>query len=296
MNFKDALNYIYVNRLNDTELTNPFMLYCKLCDLCGASFEDKHKVTLFYQVDKRLNLTRAVLSKDTSVIKRYNEVADLLGQMPFQKLVDTVRIALSYNYKRQPTTPKPQPKKQQNHHQKPQPKQHKKVKPVVKKQPTNQQVTPTRTPLPNYNSGDNSLKIGVGVTVGVLALIALFVTLGIVCSWPWNAWQWIIGIFGGLILSVISVAIVAISVTSTSRFYVLGSIMLGISLFVNLTLALIFGMNYKIILGCFLVFNIICGAMLAIVTFTENQSTWVKIISVEVVANILFFILAMIFI
>ena len=54
MNFREGLNYVYKNRSSDLELTDPFLLYCRLSDLCGSSFEDKHKVLLFYQIDKKI--------------------------------------------------------------------------------------------------------------------------------------------------------------------------------------------------------------------------------------------------
>ena len=86
MNFIDALGYLYHNRTSDEEFTDPFFLYCRMSDLCSSSYEDKRKVLLFYQVNKKLDMVRSILSKDETVCSRHKEVADLLSDNSFNKL------------------------------------------------------------------------------------------------------------------------------------------------------------------------------------------------------------------
>ena len=60
MKFLDSLGYLYQNRVSDEEFSNPFLLYCRMSDLCSSSYEDKRKVLLFYQIDKKVNVMKAI--------------------------------------------------------------------------------------------------------------------------------------------------------------------------------------------------------------------------------------------
>ena len=107
MNFIDALGYLYHNRTSDEEFTDPFFLYCRMSDLCSSSYEDKRKVLLFYQVNKKLDMVRSILNKDETVSSRHKEVADLLSDNSFYKLLESVKCVVFPNYKRE-EKPKPQ--------------------------------------------------------------------------------------------------------------------------------------------------------------------------------------------
>ena len=110
MNFIDALGHLYHNRTSDEEFSDPFFLYCRLSDLCSSNYEDKRKVLLFYQVNKKLDMVRSILKKDETVYTRHNEVADLLNENSFQKLLESVKCVVFPDYKRE-EKPKPQPQK-----------------------------------------------------------------------------------------------------------------------------------------------------------------------------------------
>ena len=101
MNFLDSIGYLYHNRISDTEFTDPFLLYCRLSDLCKSSYEDKRKVSLFYQIDKKINLARAIIDKDNSIDSKYMEVADLLSEASFNRLVESIKCVIFPEYKRQ---------------------------------------------------------------------------------------------------------------------------------------------------------------------------------------------------
>lgn len=94
MNFLEALKYSYENRANTEEFTNPFFLYCRLSDLCGSVYEDKRKVAMFYQVNKKLNIVQALLQRDESVENKYQEVADIIAESNFQKLIEMVKSVI----------------------------------------------------------------------------------------------------------------------------------------------------------------------------------------------------------
>ena len=283
MNFIDALGYLYHNRTNDEEFADSFFLYCRLSDLCRSSYEDKRKVLLFYQVNKKLDIVRNILNKDETVASRYYEVADLLSENSFQKLLESVKCVVFPDYKREEKL-KPQPQK-------------KAVVQAVITKTEEPQEEETRTPLTSsyVGGGDTDVIIGLSVIGGVILAIGLFILFACVFNWSWAVWQWLIGIVGGIILSAILVGIVAwFEEECLVDYYVLGTFVLGICVLLNLILLLIFKGNYKVIFGWFSGFELIIGAILAFVTCDDCEDGWGVAQIVEVAITIISFIIAMI--
>lgn len=282
MNFIDALGYLYHNRTSDEEFTDPFFLYCRMSDLCSSSYEDKRKVLLFYQVNKKLDMVRSILNKDETVGSRYSEVADLLSDNSFNKLLESVKCVIFPEYKRQ-EKPKTAPKKQAT------------VQAVVEKSEEPEEAE-TRTPLTySYgSSGDYDWLLGLAVlVVPILLVMGLIIHLACVFDWSWTFWQWFIGIAGGLLLSAILGGIVAwFNEDFDVDYYILGTIILGLCILFNFILVLICKDNYKIIFGCFSVLELICGTILAVVTFDEMEEGWGVAQIIEIVLAIVFFIIA----
>ena len=281
MNFIDALGYLYRNRTSDEEFTDPFFLYCRMSDLCSSSYEDKRKVLLFYQVNKKLYMVRSILNKDEMVYTRHNEVADLLSDNSFYKLLESVKCVVFPNYKRE---------------EKPKPQQQKKavVQAVISKaeEPKEEE---TRTPLTSsyVGGGDTDVIIGLSIMGGALLAIVLFIVFACVFNWSWMVWQWLIGIVGGIILSAILIGIVAwFEEECLADYYVLGTFVLGICVLLNLILLLIFKGNYKVIFGWFSGFELIIGAILAFVTCDDCEDGWGAAQIVEVAITIISFIIA----
>ena len=255
MNFIDALGYLYHNRTSDEEFTDPFFLYCRMSDLCSSSYEDKRKVLLFYQVNKKLDMVRSILNKDETVGSRHKEVADLLSDNSFYKLLESVKCVVFPDYKRE-EKPKPQPQK-------------KAVVQAVVTKAEEPQEKETRTPLTSsyVGGGDTDVIIGLSIMGGALLAIVLFIVFACVFNWSWTVWQWLIGIVGGIILSAILIGIVAwFEEECLADYYVLGTFVLGICVLLNFILLLIFKGNYKVIFGWFSGFELIVGAILAFVT------------------------------
>lgn len=283
MNFIDALGYLYHNRTSDEEFTDPFFLYCRMSDLCSSSYEDKRKVLLFYQVNKKLDMVRSILNKDETVASRYDKVADLLSENSFQKLVESIKCVVFPDYKRE-EKPKPQPQKKAV------------VQAVITKTEETQEEE-TRTPLISsyVGGGDTDVIIGLSIMGGVLLAIALFIVFACVFNWSWMVWQWLIGIVGGVLLSAILVGIVAwFEEECLADYYVLGTFVLGICVLLNLILLLIFKGNYKVIFGWVSGFELIIGAILAFVTCDDCEDGWGAAQIVEVAITIILFIIAMI--
>ena len=91
MNFKEGLLYAYRTRRTDGEVTDPFYLYCRLSDLCFATYEDKRKVRLFYAVDKRVCIFETLLKYggqgEQELLQWYACVSGLLSEDAYKKLV-----------------------------------------------------------------------------------------------------------------------------------------------------------------------------------------------------------------
>lgn len=283
MNFIDALGYLYHNRTSDEEFSDPFFLYCKLSDLCSSNYEDKRKVLLFYQVNKKLDMVRSILNKDETVYTRHNEVADLLSDNSFYKLLESVKCVVFPDYKRE---------------EKPKPQQEKKavVQAVVTKAEEPQE-SETRTPLASsyVGGGDTDVIIGLSIMGGAILAIVLFIVFACVFNWSWTVWQWLIGIVGGIILSAILIGIVAwFEEECLVDYYVLGFFVLGICTLINFILLLIFRGNYKIIFGCYSVIELLGGLVLVFPTFDDCEKGWGGSQIVEILVNIALFVVGLI--
>ena len=283
MEFKEGLNYLYRNRTSNEELCDPFMLYCKLSDLCSNKFEDKRKVQMFYNVDKRVNLVKAVLTGDDSIYSKYDEVCTLLTLKAFESLIETTKAVLNCQYL---PNLKPAPIKQKNAQ----------VNVAITKAEEPEEVE-QRTPLTSTyaNYGDLDLIIGISVIGGLLFCIGLLGLFALVFSWPWVVWQWLLGIVGGIALLIISFCVVAwFDYEILVDYHVLGTWLLGITIVINFVLALFLRGNYKIMFGCFSVFEIIGGITLAIVTYSDCEDDWFWAQIVEVLVTVLLFVVGMI--
>lgn len=283
MNFIDALGYLYHNRTNDEEFADSFFLYCRLSDLCRSSYEDKRKVLLFYQVNKKLDIVRNILNKDETVASRYYEVADLLSENSYHKLLESVKSVVFPDYKRE-EKPKPQPQKKAV------------VQAVITKTEETQEEE-TRTPLTSsyVGGGDTDVIIGLSIMGGALLAIVLFIVFACVFNWSWMVWQWLIGIAGGILLLAVLAGIVAwLDEECLADYYVLGFFVLGICTLINFILLLIFRGNYKIIFGCYSVIELLGGLVLVFPTFDDCEEGWGGVQIVEIFVNIALFMVGLI--
>lgn len=285
MNFIDALGYLYHNRTCDEEFTDPFFLYCRMSDLCSSSYEDKRKVLLFYQVNKKIDMVRSILNKDETVASRHKEVADLLSDNSFNKLLESVKCVVFPDYKRE-EKPKPQLQKKVA------------VQAVITKTEEPQEEE-TRTPLTSsyVGGGDTDVIISLSIIGGVILAIGLFILFACVFNWYWAIWQWIIGIVGGVLLSVILSGIVAwFNEECLADYFVIGTFVLGALVLINFILFLIFRENYKTIFCWFSGFELILGGILAFVTFDDVEEGWGAAQIIEIVIAIILFIVVMIWV
>ena len=230
-------------------------------------------------------MVSSILNKDETVNSRYNEVADLLSNNSFHKLLESVKCVVFPEYKREEKQ-RPQPQK-------------KVAQKVVVTKTEDPQEEETRTPLTSsyVGGGDTDVIIGLSIIGGVILAIGLFILFACVFNWSWAVWQWLVGIVGGVLLSAILCGIVAwFDEESFVDYYALGTFVLGACVLLNFILLLIFRENYKTIFGWFSGFELILGAILAFATFDDVEEEWGVAQIIEIVLTVIFFIIAMIWI
>lgn len=285
MKFIDALECLYKSKTSDKEFIDPFWLYCRLSDLCGASYEDKRKVLLFYNVNKKVNLVKAVIEKDKNILSRHNEVADLLSQNSFERLINLVRGVIFPQLK-EVEKPKPQPM--------PKPQKKAGVKVVVTRAEQESEQE-TRTPLnTSYKTNSNTdFIIGLSVAGGILLTITLLIIFACVFDWPWVFWQWFIGIVGGAVLSmIVGIIISTFVVENVAEYYACAPIVLAICVAVNFILYLIFRGDYRIIYCCFSVIALFAEIGFSFSVFDDGESEWGTFLIIQMLAIVILFIIA----
>lgn len=257
MEFKKALATICQNRKNDSEITEPFLLYSRLSDLCSSSYGEKQKLLLFYEIDARLHLMKAILKGDEDLYAKHTIVNDLISEGRFCSLLDTVKKALNDPSSilnsltntantTQIKTAKPKQHKAVNTTTAPTAPSYQIRPAVVKRAPQSQKNTSptTRFSNPTQASADfGYLMLGlVGVTVIILFVLAL------IFSWGWIFWQWFIGLVFGTILGVLVFTLPFIPTSSPA--FLPSLIISSVASVVNFVLCAIFGIDYKILFGC----------------------------------------------
>ncbi|MBO5736298.1 MAG: hypothetical protein J6S04_00680 [Clostridia bacterium] len=284
MRFREGLLHIYKNRRTDGEMTDPFYLYCRLSDLCSSTYEDKNKVELFYAIDKRLcvfeTLIKGGKKGEAELLNSYLVVSELLSEESFKKLIECAVWVMSPGAKLPPAKEKATqtPKKE-----------------VVKAPMTPQKVVPvkveraeesvrqeTRTPLtmPSYGGMMDAvdLFIGLGAILTLLTLLmGIFGLLNWIFSWhaSWTVWQWLIGIVGGGWLALVAAFFIYIwNDAFVADYYITGIISVIAFALINFIFLLLFRGNYKVIFGCFAVWNIIGGGILSAICFDDVEDEW----------------------
>ena len=125
--------------------------------------------------------------------------------------------------------------------------------------------------------------------------MGLIIHLACVFDWSWTFWQWFIGIGGGLLLVIVLGLIVGLfNENVVVDYYVLGTIILGLCILFNFILVLICKGNYKIIFGCFSVFELICGLSLIFSTYSDLEEEWCAFQIVETIATLILFIVCLV--
>ena len=305
MKFREALNYVCRTRAFDEQITNPFMLYCAMSDLCSSSFEDKQKLNTFYGLDKKLHIVSNVVNDKNYSCSTASSVSNLVSIKSLTALIKAVKYAVYPELEEEEKTASKieknnvvsqkvdnvTPKNVQN-------------SPIIKKVAT---VTPsrdmeeeeTRTPLSSNcsYSSDKGWIIGLIVGGSILLTIGLLITFACVFNWGWTFWQWFIGIVGGAILGVILCVVGdLLSDEGIVDLYAYGSIVVGAVEVINFVLVLIFGANYIIMHSIFSVLLIGSGITLSIGAFDDMEEGWGALFIIECAVTLVAMVLMLIFV
>ena len=304
MKFREALNYVCRTRASDEQITNPFMLYCAMSDLCSSSFEDKQKLNTFYELDKKLHIVSNVVNDKNYSCSSTSSVSNLVSIKSLSVLIKAVKLAIYPELIEEEKTASKIAKndvvsqKVNNVAQKTV-----QNSPAIRKVATVtssscEEEEETRTLLNTYDrSSDKGWIVGLVVGGSILLTIGLLITFACVFNWGWTFWQWFIGIVGGAILGVI-ICVVGelLSDEGIVDLYAYGGVAIGVVEVVNFVLVLIFGANYIIMHSIFSVLLIGSGVALSIVAFDDMEEGWGALYVVESAVTLIAMVLTLIFV
>ena len=297
MTFREGLLHIYKNRQTDGEITDPFYLYCRLSDLCSSSYEDKRKTELFYAIDKRLCIFETLIKQgkngEKALLNSYMVVSELLSEESFKKLIEcavwvmspTAQITVA-NVKKEEKISPPKPKK---------------VIPVKVERVEESVKEETRTVLQSPSNLGMADDVDFFIGAGAIMLLATIIAglLLLIFGWggSWTAWQWIIGIVGGGWLAlVIAFFVYIFNDAIVADYFVTGLISVIAFALINFIFLLIFRGDYKVIFGCFAVWNIIGSGVLSAICFDDVEDEWGWAYVVLGIVCVLGMIMCMIFV
>lgn len=288
MDFKNALRNVYKSSRNKEQLNNPFIVYSRVSDLIGNSYNDKKKVELFFKITKEVNLFRLATeygeNGKNKIICMYNEVKELVSKESFAELVDLV-YGIVFGGIKQPAKPKTAVARIEK--QLPTPMQEDVKKPEVNKVSVSESVTTAAS----SNSGCPFLVCFViGVTIAIVLGLVIFGK-----RIPWYAWQWIIGIGGGIVLALIVCVILAIlDDMFCIEHYASGTITVCLLSIVNFVAQCLLGDTYRIIFICYAAIFIVGGIVFAVGAFDDYENGWGVTSIISIVLTIIFLILGLI--
>jgi hypothetical protein len=200
-------------------------------------------------------------------------VSELLSEDKFKKLIEcavwvmnpTVQNPVTVAKEKKAVAPKPP-----------------KITPVKVEKAEEDEKEETRTPLNSYSysSVGDDIDIFIGCSAILLLaslLVGLFGLLVGIFQWniPWMVWQWIIGIVGGGWLAVgLGLLIYLLHDGIVCDYFISGFLCLCTVVIINFVLFLCLRENYKAIFGCFSVWAILGGIVLASICFDDVEDEW----------------------
>ena len=71
MKLEAALTYLYSSYINKIELTNSFVLFSKLSDMCNDTFENKEDVKNYWKIISKINIFECIFDKGVTEGVKY---------------------------------------------------------------------------------------------------------------------------------------------------------------------------------------------------------------------------------
>ena len=290
MDFKTALKTVYETRKSDDELYNPFLIYSRAADLIGDSYEEKKKLSLFFTVEKRINLL-AILSDSTEdnaddVREGYFEISDLMSEKSFNRLVDMLMEVVGL------VTPEMDEKLYKAKSAEDCSQSHvdadnaeNKKSPVLSETkddaPSEDQNTVESVSGKTYAYGRRASSFSMIRALLFLLSVAALVTCGVLHV-RWEIYQWIVGAASLVILlmvrSVAAAVMRGIFIDDEIPF----TIMLGVEVVANFILFFMFRDAYNIICYWASAALLISGVIAAAISFDDFMPVcgWINVIEI----------------
>lgn len=197
MDFKTALKTVYETRNSDDELRNPFFIYSRMADLIGNSYDDKKKLSLFYAVEKRLNMLANPCElpfDDAGEMKRlYSDVRSLLPEKSFGGLVEAVAEATGF------VTPATDEKRSEPCDDADSEDTSLTEPEGIEPQAAEPEGTETEETEPSVDFEKSDGKVVPGLIVFFLFNVAALVICGVL-RLRWEAYQWVVGVTASAML------------------------------------------------------------------------------------------------
>ena len=101
MTLESALTYLYSSHLNKIELTDSFVLYSALSDICNDSFENKEDVKTYWKVISKVNIYECLLNEGiTNGVKKlkemYSENSEYFSLLEYKKMIEYTLSSMNY--------------------------------------------------------------------------------------------------------------------------------------------------------------------------------------------------------
>ena len=99
MKLEAALTYLYSSYINKIELTDPFVLYSQLSDIC---FDDYEEVRTYWNVISKINIFESLLDKGINkgidyLRGKYSEFSEYFSLDEFEKMLQCTLKAMNYD-------------------------------------------------------------------------------------------------------------------------------------------------------------------------------------------------------
>lgn len=99
MKLEAALTYLYSSYINKIELTDPFVLYSQLSDIC---FDDYEEVRTYWNVISKINIFESLLDKGINkgiehLRGKYSEFSEYFSLYQFEKMLQYTLKAMNYD-------------------------------------------------------------------------------------------------------------------------------------------------------------------------------------------------------
>ena len=290
MNFKDALKKVYKSSRNKEQLNNPFIVYSRVSDLIDNSYNDKKKVELFFKITKEVNLFSLAAeygeNGKNKIICMYNDVKELVSKESFAELVDLV-YGIVFSGSKESVKTKIAPARIE-----------KQLSTEVPKQEDAKKAEVSEVSVSKSSAAGTSLSSGRPILVCVTVGAIIAIVLGLVIfekRIPWNVWQWIIGVGGGIVLALIVVVILSfLDDEFCIEYYASGTIVVYLLSITNFVVQCLLGDAYRIIFICYSAIFIIGGIIFAISAFSDYENGWGIATIIAIVLTMLFLIIGLI--